>query len=412
MLKKFLMFAVFSTIFIPKLFSMEKDDELKKNRENLSKVLRDLRITILSTGLNSDLRAIVAGYVGNLHAVFDKSNGGHNSLINLLFFSSDNKSLFSFSPDGDKKIWDINSPNCKYTSSIKNDAQSFLYFPKCQYFFSTDFTDRKLSVWETLTNNLLKTIDLERRCFILKISPDYQLLAAGLSSGEIKLLDLKTFKVIQNLDSSGTYISGLAYSPNGKFLASRNSTGTLKIWDTKTYNCIKTLKGEDYVYGLSFSPDNKFLASAVGNNINIFDMDTLQYTYTLIATLASENVAIRSLTYSNDGRRLAAGISDGSIKIWDINTQRCIQTFDENKKNDRKDNSIYLLVYSPCGQYLASARHSTIKIWIDSDAVLLAKSDKDSHFSIKEDESKLDSNSFNISGEDNKHNTTDCCVIS
>ena len=65
-----------------------------------------------------------------------------------------------------------------------------------------------------------------------------------------------------------------------------------------------------------------------------------------------------SVAYSPDGRYLASGNDDKTIKIWEVATGKQLRTLNGHSY---RVNSV---VYSPDGRYLASGSgDKTIKIW-------------------------------------------------
>lgn len=65
--------------------------------------------------------------------------------------------------------------------------------------------------------------------------------------------------------------------------------------------------------------------------------------------------SVNSVAFSPDGQRLASGASDGTIKIWDVNSGSC-QTFE-------CDSPVLSIVFSPDGQQLVSGLYDQIQVW-------------------------------------------------
>ncbi len=118
----------------------------------------------------------------------------------------------------------------------------------------------------------------------------------------------------------------------------------------------KTLTGHiDEVMTVCYSPDGKYLASgSIDGTIRIWDVSSGKE----IKTLAGRNGYIYSVCYSPDGKYLASGISDKTIRIWDVSSGKEVKTLAGHSDYVRT------VCYSPDGKYLASGSDDkVIKIW-------------------------------------------------
>ncbi len=84
----------------------------------------------------------------------------------------------------------------------------------------------------------------------------------------------------------------------------------------KTDKVTNTLEGHsDSVRSVAFSPDGKTLASGPSDNtIKLWDIETGKVTN----TLEGHSDSVISVVFSPDGKTLASGSSDNTIKLWDL----------------------------------------------------------------------------------------------
>ena len=186
-------------------------------------------------------------------------------------------------------------------------------------------------------------------------------IAIGSKDGKIELWDTTTGKKLSTLREFGKEVRmpdyfvkknhalAMKYSPDGKRLATGNLDTTVQLWDTTTGEelivfqkpivggntwSVSKQNGKEIVNNpmknerngspstLAFSPDGKLLACGSNDStVKMWNSNTGE----LISTFTGHLSSVSSLTFSPDGNTLASGGADGTVRFWDIKKRKPLQ---------------------------------------------------------------------------------------
>jgi WD40 repeat protein len=119
-------------------------------------------------------------------------------------------------------------------------------------------------------------------------------------------------QLVRTLDGPSNLITSIVISTDNQTLISGNFDKTIKIWNMQTGELRRTLYGsETGSRTVAISPDKQILASGSQGIVEAWNLNTGDLLYRLSG--AGSTVAIIP-----DGQTLASGISDNTVKLWNL----------------------------------------------------------------------------------------------
>jgi WD40 repeat protein len=290
-------------------------------------------------------------------------------------------------------------------------------WPKCHSLaFSADGTrlhtsdDERGHVWDLTAGKAVSSFphpadDKEKGVWIVAFSPDGKLLATGTQSTRaVRVWDAATGKMLHELKGDGGGIECAVFSPEGGVLAVANRDEAVEVWDASAGKRLRTLKGTGdrtvalafspdgsllaavanggisstatglqqvvlwnveaeevvtrvpapEVCGVRFSPDGKLLAWESGTAVGFIDATTGKH----IHSYDAHTGPVTALAYSPDGKLIATGSEDGTVRVWNPDTGEPVGALRGHKDH------VYAVAFSPDGKWLASGgRDHATAVW-------------------------------------------------
>jgi WD40 repeat protein/uncharacterized caspase-like protein len=327
---KTLAFAGLETM---KLWDVASGQELKTLKPDLSNVT--------SVEFTPDGKTLAIGSGGNTIKLWDvasdqevKTLKGDSSYVRSVAFSPDGKTV-AFGSLGTIKLWDVAGGQLKTLRGHSTPDASFAFSPDGKTLATASLVlDNTIKLWNVASGQELKTLKgHSQKVRSIAFSSDGKTLASGSLDTTIKLWDVASGQELKTLTGHSSFVNSVAFSPDGKTLASGSLDTTIKLWDVALGQELKTLGG---IHQSRSVPTARRLPT---------EMPTIWG-------------PVDSVAFSSDGKTLASGSSDGTIKLWDVASGQELKTLKGHS------NVVYSVAFSPDEKMLESASwDNTIKLW-------------------------------------------------
>jgi WD40 repeat protein len=288
---------------------------------------------------------------------------GQPSWVTALALAPDSRSIATGHDNGLVCLWDVAGGRLLCRFAAHADAVSALAFSSDGSRLASAGEERQIAVWDVESGQRLGVLQGHKdRIQALAWQPAGELLVSAGWDGIARVWSARTFEPVLLLNNHTDRVTALAFSPEGRFLASADAECAIYLWDF-TANCIRArLEGHSgEVTGLAFHRDGRHLASAgMDRMIQVWDLDRSQAARPTAARGPWEATESRPrgmcLSLSPDGSRLAV-TQGSSLQVWDARTAESVARFEANS-------FLHGLACSHDGRLLAAgAADASIRIW-------------------------------------------------
>lgn len=198
---------------------------------------------------------------------------------------------------------------------------------------------------------------MEHAVYSMSCIKEYGLLVAGLSNGDLHVIDLDKKVELKHIQHHHQGIYDFAFDRLDHQLVVAGGDGMLSVWSLPDFRLLRNIPlCEQKIRQLAISHDQSMLAIACGDGkVRITDL----IFFNEIGTIDAHEDGATSVAWHPEKPVLVTGGKDAHLKCWNIN-----DSFNNVLSIPAHQFAIYSIVFDNSGKYCFTAsRDKTIKIW-------------------------------------------------
>lgn len=284
-----------------------------------------------------------------------------SSNINSISISYDKTRLAASSNNGNVLIYDLSKNKLLYSFSAHNGIVNSLDFSVDNNLLTTAGSDSVIKVWNCANwSQISKSIKFNGAINAVNFSFSGLNIVAGCNNNDLIVLNSITGDTVKILKGHNKLVNKAFYTLDDSKIISGDYNGNVFIWDTKKYEVIKKFKVEGFLSAIILDGSRTFFNCS--EYILVFDVEKM----VTLKSLSNHIQSVSSVAISPDGKIVATGSWDKTVKLWNLESGNLVATLCGHT------DGILSLSFSPDGERLVSAGFDkTVKVWSVKTGLLL-----------------------------------------
>jgi WD40 repeat protein len=238
---------------------------------------------------------------------------GHESAVTAVRISPDGGTAITAASDKTVRVWDLatNSERLVLGRHAKQVLALDLDAPRDRVWSGGH--DGRLNAWSLATGQAAGAIDLGGSVTSVAVRPHDGVVAAATVGSGIAILDRDGMEVARV--ARGTRVIGsVTWAADGSFLLASSPNGAT-VWAADGWEPVRSLEsGQGSMLPVALNPEGSRIALGWDHHVGLWSADDAVPG----ATIEGLPKGVYGLSFSHDGRALAAAAADGRVRLWSV----------------------------------------------------------------------------------------------
>lgn len=288
---------------------------------------------------------------------------GHTDGVMCVQFCDGSNILMTGSYDKTVRIWNLETGELIRVLTGHTRCVRALQFDEAK--LVTGSMDQTLKIWNWQTGKCIRTLE-GHTGGVLSLHFNSRLMASGSTDCTVRVWNFSIGECI-TLTGHTEWVNSVQFCQGGALLVSASDDATIRLWDVQKRNCVRVFNGHVGQVQVAIPSPKGFTHqfteeesefSSQRRNVNESNITDFQPGCAVPSTsqIVRKEASAASTPELTDNPVIISGSLDNTIKIWDMNTGKCIRTLFGHVEG------VWSLAF--CTLRIVSGSHDkTVRIW-------------------------------------------------